>query len=89
MVHPHDDSRRERADADRLDDFCRCWPADANFAAGVLGLILAEKLLGWRPPWRRSAGPEVPGPLILSLSRRRPALGLFRFKPPVWRAAND
>jgi len=89
MFHPLDEARRERADVDRFDSFWRSLPMDGNYAAAMLGLILAEKLLGWRPPWRRPADPEAPGPLVLSLSRRRPARKLFRVKPPSPEAAND
>jgi hypothetical protein len=87
MFHPVDEARRARADADRLDAFCRSWPADHNFGAGVLGLILAEKFLGWRPPWRRGPAQEVPARLVLSLSRRRPARRAFNIASLG--AAND
>jgi len=76
MFHPIDEARRERADADRLQVFSRSGCADPNFAAAMLGMILAEKLMGWRPPWRRP-GREVPARLVLSLSRRAPARSLF------------
>jgi hypothetical protein len=89
MFHPLDEARRQRADVDRLDSFWRSMPMDGNHAAAMLGLILAEKFLGWRPPWRRPAGPEAPAPLVLSLSRRRPARKLFHFKPLSPEAAND
>lgn len=89
MFHPLDEARRQRADVDRLDHYWRSLPLDGNSAAAMLGMILAEKLFGWRPPWRRPDPPHAPAPLVLSLSRPRPARGLFRFRPPLRRAAND
>jgi hypothetical protein len=89
MFHPIDDARRERADIARLDAFARGLGMNPDHAAAMLGLILAEKLLGWRPPWRRPAGQEVPAALVLSLSRPSRLRGWFRFRPPRREAAND
>jgi hypothetical protein len=89
MFHPVDEARRERADSDRLEAFYRCLPMDAHHAGAMLGMILAEKLLGWRPPWRRPAGREVPTALVLSLTRPRRLGALFRPRPPLRVAAND
>ncbi|MFN3523855.1 MAG: hypothetical protein ACK4YQ_16525 [Phenylobacterium sp.] len=87
MFHPIDDARRVRDDADRMQAFCRAGAGDPNHAAAMLGLLLAEKLLGLRPPWRRERVRRVPAQLVLSLSRR-PA-GRRAFNPRTLGAAND
>lgn len=87
MFHPLDDVRRERAEADRLDIMWRHWPAGPEYAAAFLGILLAEKLVGLRPPWRRDDVKPVANPLVLTLSR--PGRARFAFKPPSRSAAND
>lgn len=87
MFHPIDEARRARADADRLAAYSRQGSADPNYAAAMLGMVLAERLLGWRPPWRRDDRLKVPARLVLSLSRRAPARRAFN--PSSLGAAND
>lgn len=86
MYHPIDEARRDRADADRICVYSRSGAGDPNFGGAMLGLILAEKLLGWRPPWRRAGLREIPARLVLSLSRRAP---VGAFNPKSLGAAND
>lgn len=87
MFHPIDEARRLRADADRLIAFRQSGAMDPYFGAAMLGMLLAEKFWGWRPPWRRSRARQVPARLVLSL-QRRPAARLA-FDPQSLGAAND
>ncbi|WP_374573115.1 hypothetical protein [Phenylobacterium sp.] len=87
MSPPIDEDPPLRADMERLDAFCRLRPIDPAESAAMLGLILAEKLMGWRPPWRRGSRLRVPARLVLSLVRR-PGAGR-PFDPRMLGAAND
>ncbi|WP_304171601.1 hypothetical protein [Phenylobacterium aquaticum] len=79
MFHPPYESRRDRAEAERLELFWRSWPRDSVSSAAWLGLVLAELLFGLNPPWSRRRDRPIPVAMALRQARH----------PADCEAAND
>jgi hypothetical protein len=79
MFHPLYESRRDRAEAERLDHIWRSWPQDPAAGAAWLGMALADWLFGQAWPWRSRR--ERPIPVAMALRQAR--------HPADCEAAND